>query len=85
MSPRCDILWAPRSPRLAGTVVTAYATGVALMESGHIAVSDRENELIVLGGPLRFAGEISYGLYLWHPPLIAMRAAASLVIIPPEL
>ncbi len=42
----------PSAPRLIGTVISSYATGVAVSKSGTVAVSDRDEGLLVLtGGP----------------------------------
>ncbi len=41
----------PASPQLAGTIVTTYATGVALTDDGLLVVSDRTDGLYVLAGP----------------------------------
>lgn len=40
----------PAAPRWLGTVLTSFATGVALAESGVVVVSDRDEGLVVLGG-----------------------------------
>jgi len=40
----------PRNPRLAGTIVTTYAMGVAVMESGIVLAADKAEGLIVMGG-----------------------------------
>jgi formylglycine-generating enzyme required for sulfatase activity len=41
----------PTEPRLLGSVVTTYAQGVSLSTSGIVAVADRDDGLVVLGGP----------------------------------
>ncbi len=43
----------PAAPQLLGTVITTYATGVAISKSGTVVVSDRDEGLLVLtgGGP----------------------------------
>ena len=40
----------PTAPILEGTVVTAYATGVAVSSSGIVAATDRVDGLLILGG-----------------------------------
>jgi formylglycine-generating enzyme required for sulfatase activity len=40
----------PANPVLTGTIVTTYATGIGLASSGTIAVSDRFEGLLVIGG-----------------------------------
>jgi hypothetical protein len=45
----------PASPSLLGTVITSYATGLGLTESGNVVVSDRDEGFLVLAGPGPFA------------------------------
>lgn len=40
----------PAAPQLMGTVITSYATGLDLCNTGKVAVSDRDMGLIILGG-----------------------------------
>ncbi|MCA9758312.1 MAG: SUMF1/EgtB/PvdO family nonheme iron enzyme [Candidatus Eisenbacteria bacterium] len=49
----------PSSPVLAGTVLTSYATGIALSKSGLVVVSDRDEGLLVLQGPGPFSDSIA--------------------------
>ncbi|MCA9729676.1 MAG: SUMF1/EgtB/PvdO family nonheme iron enzyme, partial [Candidatus Eisenbacteria bacterium] len=49
----------PSDPVPLGTVVTSYATGIAVAKSGVIVVSDRDEGLLVLDGPGPFADEIA--------------------------
>lgn len=44
----------PSAPVLAGTVVTTYATGVAVANSGLVVASDRTEGLVILGGQPAF-------------------------------
>lgn len=44
----------PTSPVLLGTVITEYATDIALANSGYVLVSDRDEGFIVLKGPEPF-------------------------------
>ena len=44
----------PKSPSLLGTVITSYATDIALANSGYVLVSDRDEGFIVLKGPEPF-------------------------------
>ncbi len=49
----------PASPRLAGTIVTPYATGVSVSEEGIVAVSDKEGGLYLLAGPGGFPDRVA--------------------------
>jgi len=49
----------PSSPALVGTVLTRYATGIALSKSGLVVVSDRDEGLLVLEGPGPFSDAIA--------------------------
>jgi formylglycine-generating enzyme required for sulfatase activity/chitodextrinase len=44
----------PALPVLAGTVVTTYATGLAVSDAGVVCVSDRTDGLVILAGPGSF-------------------------------
>ncbi len=44
----------PQSPSLLGTVITSYATDIALANTGYVLVSDRDEGLVVLRGPEPF-------------------------------
>ncbi len=44
----------PARPQLIGTVITSFATGLSLCNSGVVAVSDRDMGLVLLGGPGAF-------------------------------
>jgi formylglycine-generating enzyme required for sulfatase activity len=48
----------PASPRLLGTVVTSYATGVAVSKTGVVVVSDRDEGVVVLQGPAPFSDNV---------------------------
>ncbi len=45
----------PAQPELLGTVVTTYATGIALASSGLVVASDKVEGLVILGGQGPFA------------------------------
>jgi|GEM_PF-1457312 len=44
----------PAAPKLLGSVMTTYATGIALGNSGIVVVSDKVDGLVILGGPGAF-------------------------------
>jgi formylglycine-generating enzyme required for sulfatase activity len=66
----------PSAPVLLGTVVTSYAVGVATSKNGVVAVADRDEGLIVLGGGGAFRDAIPPGAV---PDLVATPLQATAV------
>jgi formylglycine-generating enzyme required for sulfatase activity len=48
----------PANPRLAGTVITPYATGLSVTDDGLVAVSDKVGGLFLLVGPGGFPDQV---------------------------
>jgi formylglycine-generating enzyme required for sulfatase activity len=51
----------PTEPELAGTIVTSFATGIAVSDAGVVCVSDRVDGLVVLAGPGSFPDSTAPG------------------------